>query len=117
MRQVFVGYEKRHDRNHASLLGYSDSNQEKQDQNLLCYHYTIAQNQRTTVIFNLTVQRYNIFGTYKHFRGKFQPLSEFLDFFSCREAPGRNKTNKKIQKKKINKLLSFVIYRKASIFA
>ena len=25
-------------------LGYSDSNQEKQDQNLLCYHYTIAQN-------------------------------------------------------------------------
>lgn len=26
-------------------LGYSDSNQEKQDQNLLCYHYTIAQNQ------------------------------------------------------------------------
>ena len=32
-------------------LGYSDSNQEKQDQNLLCYHYTIAQNQRTIVIF------------------------------------------------------------------
>ena len=28
------------------LLGYSDSNQEKQDQNLLCYHYTIAQNHR-----------------------------------------------------------------------
>ena len=26
------------------MLGYSDSNQEKQDQNLLCYHYTIAQN-------------------------------------------------------------------------
>ena len=25
------------------LLGYLDSNQEKQDQNLLCYHYTIAQ--------------------------------------------------------------------------
>ncbi len=24
-------------------LGYLDSNQEKQDQNLLCYHYTIAQ--------------------------------------------------------------------------
>lgn len=24
------------------LLGYLDSNQEKQDQNLLCYHYTIA---------------------------------------------------------------------------
>ena len=28
------------------LLGYSDSNQEKQDQNLLCYHYTIAQTER-----------------------------------------------------------------------
>ena len=27
------------------VLGYSDSNQEKQDQNLLCYHYTIAQYQ------------------------------------------------------------------------
>ena len=26
-----------------SLLGYPDSNQEKQDQNLLCYHYTISQ--------------------------------------------------------------------------
>ena len=25
------------------LLGYPDSNQEKQDQNLLCYHYTISQ--------------------------------------------------------------------------
>lgn len=25
------------------LLGYQDSNLEKQDQNLLCYHYTIAQ--------------------------------------------------------------------------
>ncbi len=26
------------------LLGYPDSNQERQDQNLQCYHYTIAQN-------------------------------------------------------------------------
>ena len=25
------------------LLGYPDSNQERQDQNLQCYHYTIAQ--------------------------------------------------------------------------
>ena len=24
-------------------LGYPDSNQERQDQNLQCYHYTIAQ--------------------------------------------------------------------------
>ena len=26
-----------------SRLGYQDSNLEKQDQNLLCYHYTISQ--------------------------------------------------------------------------
>lgn len=26
-----------------SSLGYPDSNQERQDQNLQCYHYTIAQ--------------------------------------------------------------------------
>ncbi len=25
------------------LLGYPDSNQERQDQNLQCYHYTIPQ--------------------------------------------------------------------------
>ena len=27
----------------SALLGYPDSNQERQDQNLQCYHYTIAQ--------------------------------------------------------------------------
>ena len=27
----------------TSLLGYPDSNQERQDQNLQCYHYTIPQ--------------------------------------------------------------------------
>lgn len=27
----------------ALLLGYQDSNLERQDQNLMCYHYTIAQ--------------------------------------------------------------------------
>ena len=27
-------------------LGYPDSNQERQDQNLQCYHYTIAQSFR-----------------------------------------------------------------------
>ena len=36
--------QQKKDASHASfLLGYPDSNQEKQDQNLLCYHYTIAQ--------------------------------------------------------------------------
>ena len=28
----------------SSWLGYPDSNQERQDQNLQCYHYTIPQN-------------------------------------------------------------------------
>ena len=32
-------------------LGYPDSNQEKQDQNLLCYHYTIAQKLANCVSF------------------------------------------------------------------
>ena len=54
--------------NAFNLLGYSDSNQEKQDQNLLCYHYTIAQN----LLFCqphliLTVQRYNFFIIYQYF--------------------------------------------------
>lgn len=34
------------------LLGYPDSNQERQDQNLQCYHYTIAQ-------CSNAMQRYN----------------------------------------------------------
>ena len=36
----------------TSLLGYPDSNQERQDQNLQCYHYTIAQ-------CSNAMQRYN----------------------------------------------------------
>ena len=36
--------EKRNlERLRSSLLGYPDSNQERQDQNLQCYHYTISQ--------------------------------------------------------------------------
>ena len=35
-------------------LGYPDSNQERQDQNLQCYHYTIAQ-------FLNAMQRYSFF--------------------------------------------------------
>ena len=31
------------------LLGYPDSNQERQDQNLQCYHYTIAQTNSITM--------------------------------------------------------------------
>ena len=34
------------------MLGYPDSNQERQDQNLQCYHYTIAQFVLTFPLFN-----------------------------------------------------------------
>ena len=42
-------------------LGYPDSNQERQDQNLQCYHYTIPQSR---------VQRYYFFRNYQNFSGK-----------------------------------------------
>ena len=42
-RTSIYGQQKRGMIPYLFLLGYSDSNQEKQDQNLLCYHYTIAQ--------------------------------------------------------------------------
>ena len=45
----------------TSLLGYPDSNQERQDQNLQCYHYTIAQ-------CSNAMQRYNFFLIKKYFR-------------------------------------------------
>ena len=48
---LYLRYPLHEDFRFCKMLGYSDSNQEKQDQNLLCYHYTIAQNQRTIVIF------------------------------------------------------------------
>ena len=44
------------------LLGYPDSNQERQDQNLQCYHYTIAQ-----YICSKAVQRYCFFVEHKFF--------------------------------------------------
>ena len=46
--------QKRDFRLEISLLGYPDSNQERQDQNLQCYHYTIAQG-------SIAMQRYNFF--------------------------------------------------------
>ena len=46
--------QKKSSGNWNSLLGYPDSNQERQDQNLQCYHYTIAQ-------CLIALQRYNIF--------------------------------------------------------
>ena len=47
------------------MLGYPDSNQERQDQNLQCYHYTIAQ-------YNCSkaVQRYCFF-VYRKLFGTF----------------------------------------------
>ena len=48
----------------AFLLGYPDSNQERQDQNLQCYHYTISQScfaMSETVVSCLRVQRYKLF--------------------------------------------------------
>ena len=40
------------------LLGYPDSNQERQDQNLQCYHYTIAQSaMRYSLIASAKVQQ------------------------------------------------------------
>ena len=49
-------------------LGYPDSNQERQDQNLQCYHYTIPQG--ILAIFILRVQRYYFFRNYQNFSGK-----------------------------------------------
>ena len=43
------------------LLGYPDSNQERQDQNLQCYHYTIAQSINQEVISLIRAQSYNVF--------------------------------------------------------
>lgn len=44
------------------MLGYPDSNQERQDQNLQCYHYTIAQ-----YICSKALQRYGFFPVCKYF--------------------------------------------------
>ena len=56
MRRYLFFYKnkKRDFHSEISLLGYPDSNQERQDQNLQCYHYTIAQG-------SIAMQRYNFF--------------------------------------------------------
>ena len=43
------------------MLFYLDSNQDKQDQNLLCYHYTIEQYLTNRQLSCLRVQRYILF--------------------------------------------------------
>ena len=62
-RNIFIGdnNKKRFPKLETSLLGYPDSNQERQDQNLQCYHYTIAQ-------CSNAMQRYNFFLIKKYFR-------------------------------------------------
>ena len=47
--------------NFLFLLDYQDSNLEKQDQNLLCYHYTIVQSGHQSTAPILTLQRYGFF--------------------------------------------------------
>ena len=82
--------------NAFNLLGYSDSNQEKQDQNLLCYHYTIAQNHVINRCYDFDAAKVQLFSN----------IARILKFFF-----------KKIQKKERIKCQSFVMYRKPSIFA
>lgn len=43
------------------MLGYSDSNQEKQDQNLLCYHYTISQFSYQNTRFDFDAAKIRLF--------------------------------------------------------
>ena len=52
------------------VLDYQDSNLDKQNQNLLCYHYTIVQS------FGLSVKK-----RCKD-KGKFRNLQTFRNFFS-----------------------------------
>ena len=47
--------------NAFNLLGYSDSNQEKQDQNLLCYHYTISQFSYQNTRFDFDAAKIRLF--------------------------------------------------------
>ena len=44
------------------LLSYQDSNLDKQNQNLMCYHYTIGQSVREK-----RVQKYDFFAMWQNF--------------------------------------------------
>gem|GEM_PF-1780142 len=59
------------------LLGYPDSNQERQDQNLQCYHYTIPQFVCINVVLSfLRLQRYNFFANRQNFSRLFYKNSQ-----------------------------------------
>ena len=68
-----------------SLLGYPDSNQEKQDQNLLCYHYTIS---HCVLLLIFGCKDTASLNTDKTFEG------EFSDFF---EKSFSGRVNKQVQ--------------------
>ena len=57
-----------------SLLGYPDSNQERQDQNLQCYHYTIPQT--CGAFLKMRVQRYCFFSNHQKKSGLFYKKSQ-----------------------------------------
>jgi hypothetical protein len=63
-------------------LGYPDSNQEKQDQNLLCYHYTISQSPAKTPSLHLRLQIYCFFGSRPNEIGFFLPYSLIFSLFA-----------------------------------
>ena len=59
------------------LLGYPDSNQERQDQNLQCYHYTIPQTRSAIGIISvLRLQRYYFFANLQNFSELFYKNSQ-----------------------------------------
>ena len=63
-------------------LGYPDSNQERQDQNLQCYHYTIPQCLfARELISQLRVQRYYFFPNYQNFCRKKYKKPQFFRFY------------------------------------
>ena len=68
----------------AFLLGYPDSNQERQDQNLQCYHYTISQfvlqtNKIPCFLFaSAKVQHFSV--SCKKIEKNFQKKSCFVSF-------------------------------------
>ena len=62
-----------------SLLGYPDSNQERQDQNLQCYHYTISQC-RTDLLSVLRCNSYCFFVNNQNFSAVFCLAALFFCF-------------------------------------
>ena len=75
-------------------MGYPDSNQERQDQNLQCYHYTIAQ-------CLIAMQRYNIIFKNKQIPNFFITKCRKIFQLLCEEAKN-GVYNFYIDKKKVS---------------